>query len=151
MSILKDFIVISNEIKRSLDALAKDVGCSGSQCRLIDFIKRNEKKGLPVYQKDLEKEFNLSKSTICELIQSMENNNLIEKLDNTLDHDSRYKELILTEEGEKIYGITRNNEKKIEDNLLVVISKDEKDHLKIVLEKLKKSLLERDISLYEKK
>lgn len=79
------------------------------QGRIMDYLTVNE--GKEVYQKDLEKNLNVSKATISAVLFTMENNNLIKRV--TSKNDARSKQIIITEKSIKVY----ENMKIVFDNL----------------------------------
>ena len=67
----------SHAMRRRFDSLdiGKPSGLTPSQCRIMGFIMDNG--GRSVYQKDIEAEFNIRRSTATRLLQSMEHKDLI--------------------------------------------------------------------------
>jgi len=70
---------------------------SAIQIDIMIYLSKAEEN---VYQKDLEKEFNLRKSTISGILKTMEKNEIIEKLETKEDY--RSKQIILTQKGKEI-------------------------------------------------
>ena len=72
-----DIRAASHAMRRRFDSLdiGKPSGLTPSQCRIMGFIMDNG--GSPVYQKDIEAEFNIRRSTATRLLQSMEHKDLI--------------------------------------------------------------------------
>ena len=81
-------------IRRSFEALeiGRFTGLTPSQCRIMGFIMDNGDK--PVYQKDIEAEFNIRRSTATRLLQAMEHKNLIMR--EPEENDGRLKRIRLT-------------------------------------------------------
>lgn len=79
------------------------------QGRIMGYLTVN--KGKEVYQKELEKNLNVSKATISAVLFTMENNNLIKRV--TSKNDARSKQIIITEKSIKVY----ENMKVVFDNL----------------------------------
>lgn len=87
------------------------------QCWVIGYIFDNvEIKD--IFQKDVEAEFNIRRSTATGILQLMEKNDLI--IRQPVSFDARLKKLILTE---KALGIHR----KVEDQIILVEQRSEKD------------------------
>ena len=84
-----------NAIRRRFEALeiGRLTGLTPSQCRIMGFIMDNGDK--PVYQKDIEAEFNIRRSTATRLLQAMELKNLIMR--EPEENDGRLKRIRLTE------------------------------------------------------
>ena len=83
-----DIRAASHAMRRRFDSLdiGKPSGLTPSQCRIMGFIMDNG--GSPVYQKDIEAEFNIRRSTATRLLQSMEHKD---------QNDGRLKRIRLTE------------------------------------------------------
>ncbi len=81
-------------IRRRFEALdiGSLTGLTPSQCRIMGFIMDNGDK--PVYQKDIEAEFNIRRSTATRLLQAMEHKNLIMR--EPEENDGRLKRIRLT-------------------------------------------------------
>ena len=81
-------------IRRRFEALdiGRLTGLTPRQCRIMGFIMNNGDK--PVYQKDIEAEFNIRRSTATRLLQAMEHKNLIMR--EPEENDGRLKRIRLT-------------------------------------------------------
>jgi len=93
-----------------------------------------------VYQKDLEKEFNLRKSTISGILKTMEKNEIIEKIEGK--EDGRSKQIIWTEKGKKISKNYAEKIDKMEELLQKNITKQELNIFFKVLTQIKFNLEE---------
>ena len=90
-----DIRAASHAMRRRFDSLdiGKPSGLTPSQCRIMGFIMDNG--GRPVYQKDIEADFNIRRSTATRLLQSMEHKDLIMR--EPEENDGRLKRIRLTE------------------------------------------------------
>lgn len=97
-------------IIRKLDSMPSFRSASDLTCKrgyilgyLIDH--KNQK----IYQKDLEKVFNVRRSSMSEILTTMENNKLIERIPSN--DDARLKEIKILEKGMKMNALVkkRNN------------------------------------------
>ncbi len=70
---------------------------SRTQCRILGFLSRMERRDprTPVYQKDVEAEMHISKSTASQLLSSLEDQGLVRR--ETDSADKRLKALVLTD------------------------------------------------------
>ena len=90
--------VLNNTIRNSINSmkLNKDIESNPHTTRLhawvIGFVFHSKN---PVYQKDIETEFQIKRSTASTLLASMEKNGLITR--RSVDHDARLKQVILTD------------------------------------------------------
>lgn len=110
---------------------------TGMQCGVLGFIREYSKKQ-DVFQKDIEKEFNIRRSTATGILQLMEKNDLIKRI--SVDHDARLKKIVLTEKGfntrEEVDQWNLETEKRMTQNL----TPDEIETFLILIEKISKGL-----------
>ncbi len=83
------------------------------------YFKRNE----TIYQKDLEKEFCLPKSTLATIIKQLEEKGLV--LRKNAEHDSRLKEISLSEKGCAIQSAFITDFEEVEDFIREDIPQEE--------------------------
>ena len=94
---------IDHIISRKIDSeVIKAIGnnLSVSQAYVIDFIAM-EGKSREIFQKDIEKEFDLKRSSVSLMLNNMEKNDLIKRV--SVSEDARLKQIILTENSIKIH------------------------------------------------
>lgn len=87
---------INRIISRKIDAAvirSIDGKISLSQAYVIDFISDNSSRD--IFQKDIEKEFDLKRSSVSLMLNNMEKNDLIKRV--PVAEDARLKKIILTE------------------------------------------------------
>lgn len=109
---------------------------SPTQMRIIDYILQNDKK--PVYQKDLERVFNLRRATISEVLQTMEKNNIIERCVSEV--DNRTKEIKLSKETKKIFDNNKRKFLELESIITNNISDSELEIFINVINKMKDNI-----------
>lgn len=131
---------ISNLMKREIDKLlGKKDSITKSQGMVLRLLTMSKK---PVYQKDIEKELYIRRSTATNILNIMEQRNLIKRIPNK--EDARKKQIVLTEKGreleEKNYYKIEQVENKIKSNL----SEEELNSLLTILEKIEKTLTKED-------
>ncbi len=88
------------KIKREIDKLSSISNLeniSGVNSKIMVFIRKSKN---PVYQKDIEKSFGITRATASNIISLMEKKELIER--KKIDGDARLKQLILTDKA-KLY------------------------------------------------
>lgn len=89
--------MLLNHIRRLTDCHAlEDRRITPMQGRVIGFLSHNRDR--EVYQRDLEQEFQIRRSTISAILQTMEKNGLIHR--EPVEHDARLKKLTLTPQAE---------------------------------------------------
>ena len=86
--------ILSHKLKKRMNANMQSLGITGVQSRIIHYIFVKCTDG-PVFQRDVESAFGLSRSTATGILQLMEKNGLI--LRESVASDARLKSLIPTE------------------------------------------------------
>ena len=90
---------IQNTFNRNVDYYARKIGLTGTQMLIIEYLA-SFAQNKSIYQKDIEHEFNIRKSTATNVLRLMEEKDLItKKVDQ---HDTRLKAIILTEKAIKL-------------------------------------------------
>lgn len=118
--------VLNNTIRNSINSmkLNKAIESNPHTTRLhawvIGFVFHSKN---PVYQKDIETEFQIKRSTASTLLASMEKNGLITR--RSVDHDARLKQVILTDKARKMHETFLVTAKKVEENLVRGLSDEE--------------------------
>ena len=93
---------LSVGIKRAVDASKSRSGdshCTGTHGWVIGYLYENRHKD--VYQRDMEKQFSVRRSTMTEILKLMEKNGLVERIKD--ENDARLKKIKLTETALKIH------------------------------------------------
>ncbi|CEJ72424.1 MAG: MarR family winged helix-turn-helix transcriptional regulator [Paraclostridium sordellii] len=135
-----DISKINHIISRKMDASvinAIDDNLTISQAYVIDFISI-EGKNKEIFQKDLEREFDLKRSSVSLMLNNMEKSDLIERVPVT--EDARLKKIVLTEKSKKIYEKISIAIDSIENRLSEDITQEEIEVFQIVLEKIRNNL-----------
>ncbi len=83
--------------------------------------------GQPVYQKDLEKEFRISRATATNTLQVMERDGLV--IRQAMDKDARLKRIRLTQEAYANHQIIDNHMKMLDERMLQGLTDTEKAEL----------------------
>ncbi|KRK64398.1 transcription regulator [Companilactobacillus tucceti DSM 20183] len=83
---------VNNSVTRNADKFAQTLGLTSVQISIIDYIAHNEEKD--VFQRDIEKEFNIRRATATSSLKLMEDRNLITRT--PVKKDARLKQLKLT-------------------------------------------------------
>lgn len=86
--------ILSHKLKKRVNANMQSLGLTGMQCRVMHYILVKYAEG-PIYQRDVESAFGLSRSTATGILQLMEKNDLIVR--KSVTSDGRLKSLIPTE------------------------------------------------------
>lgn len=91
--------ILSHKLKKRINADMQSMGITGVQSRVVYYILVKCADG-PVYQRDVENAFSLSRSTATGILQLMERDGLI--LRKSVVSDARLKSLIPTEKASKL-------------------------------------------------
>lgn len=124
---------IMNSLKKEMD-----LNISPMQMAILKFLHQNYTQ--KVYQKDIEKHFELRRSTISGILHTMEKNNLIERIDS--DIDARSKEIKFTNKSNKIHEILEIRSKSFEKQLSKDINSKDLEVFYKVTNQIKKNLNE---------
>jgi len=129
--------VLANLIKRKLDeGTLADAGITGMQGWIIGYVKSVGER--PVFQRDLEKAFNIRRATVTGVLQLMERNRLI--IRESVDFDARLKKITLTP---KAITLLEGNIRRFNDLEIVLrqrLSEEEVEAFFTITEKLRKNL-----------
>lgn len=133
---------LATKIRRkiaNIDAIMKLDEVSGTNGFIIGYISRTEE---PVFQKDIEKEFGITRSTASKVISLMEKKGLIER--KSVSHDARLKQIILTQ---KALDLNKNVVKELtafDQKLFLGFTEDEKNKFSSFLSRIEENLYMED-------
>ena len=105
---------------------------TGTNGWIIAYIDRNSDK--PVYQRDLEREFGITRSTASKVVILMEKKGFISH--EAAEHDARLKRLVLTERSREIVSMMDADAKKTEKKLTAGFSDGELAALRGYLDRM---------------
>lgn len=135
----KEIIILSTRIKRRMRVASESLGLTDTQSRVLQYIWEQSRKR-EVFQKDIEDEFGIRRSSVTQIIQVMERDELIVR--ETVQRDARLKKLVLTERANQIQKTMWGKIWKMETELEENISSEEKKILLDLLHKISKNLAE---------
>ena len=128
---------ISIRLRRRSEKMGKNLGITEVQGRILDFILVDGR-DRPLYQKDIEKEFGLRPSTATELLKTLENRKMIQRVSS--EEDGRYKKIQFTEAAEDIRMALQQEIQKTEGLLVEGISREDLNTFMKVAEKMLENL-----------
>lgn len=134
----KEIIVLSNRIKRRMRAAAESFGITDTQGRVLKYIWE-ESKRREVFQKDIEDEFDIRRSSVTQIIQLLERDGLIVR--ESVQRDARLKKLVLTEKAIEIQEEMNGKIRELEAEMQKDISQEEKEIFLNLLCKIKKNVM----------
>lgn len=128
---------ISNRLRRRSKMAQEVLGITGAKGNILDYILiESEKRN--VYQKEIEKEFDLRPSTATEVLKNLEKEQLIMRIPD--ETDGRLKKIVFTEKAEAIRNTLRKEIEKTEHVLLLGISKEEQEQFLNITKKMLENL-----------
>ncbi len=107
-----------------------------TQMQILEYILANPKK--EIYQRDLEEILNLRRATVSGVLQTMEKNQLIERIVDC--EDARTKKIVLNSKTKQLFTQKKKQMEQIEKIVLGEIPKEELEIFSTVLSKMKKNI-----------
>ncbi len=131
----KKLRILSNLVRRKVENELNQRGMevSSSQARIIGYVYR-QSRFRDVYQKDIEVEFDIRRSSVTNTLQLLEKNGYISRV--SVDEDARLKKILLTDKGIGIHEILRQSILAVEGALNDVYTPEELEELFYLLDKL---------------
>ncbi len=133
---------ITNRIRRYIDNETMKYGITHMQAMIIRFLKHSG--DTPVFQKDIEKEFDIRRSSVTSVLQLMEKNGFITRTCGG--NDARLKQIHLTDEGltawQKTKGVLHNMNEKLSECITI----EEKELLFDIIGRLEACITELESS-----
>lgn len=130
---------LSNLIKRHFEQLSsrKEIDdLTGTNGWVIGYIARNMDKD--VFQRDLEAEFSIRRSTASKILQLMERKGFIKR--EAVPYDARLKKLVLTEKALEIHVKSTKDIEEFEKKITTGLTEEEIDTFLAIADKIKKNL-----------
>ena len=134
----KDIIVLSNRIKRRMRVAAEALGITDTQGRVLQYIWEESEKR-EVFQKDIEDEFDIRRSSVTQIIQLLERDGLIVR--ESVQRDARLKKLVLTEKAIEIQKVMNGKVRELEAEMQKDISPEEKELFLKILCKIRTNVM----------
>ncbi len=127
--------LIMRKIENASERTQED-GITATNAWIIGFLAANADR--EIYQKDLEEEFSITRSTTSKVLILMEKKGLITR--ESVPHDARLKRLSLTEKSRKISAQMIENAKEFEGILTKGLTLEELELLYVCIRKMKRNL-----------
>ena len=109
---------------RMIEKRMSDLGLTSIQSRMLGYVyfqRRQEKK---VFQRELEEEFKIRKSSVTSVIQILEKKGLVRRIG--VPGDARKKELVLTEQGIAVQETVLERLNRLEDMANPALGEEER-------------------------
>lgn len=133
---------LSNMIRRKLDTTFSSSefdGLTGTQNAMMGYIMDHEETQ-DIFQKDIEEEFNIRRSSATVMLQGLEQRGYIRRTQ--IEKDARLKKIELTEKARKLQKRVRSEIDRFHEQLEKDLSKEEKEEFFRLLDKIKSNLKE---------
>lgn len=141
-SILSEFRKMFNLIKRyshsDLEEF-KNVELTVMQGMVLGYIVENYSQN--IFQRDIEKAFNIRRSTVTNIIKAIEAKGYIKR--ESVKNDARLKKIILTTRSKKLSEILMDKTRQLEDKMKYKINEKELQIFFDVIDKINKNLEEK--------
>ena len=134
-TVCQEIRVLSLMLKRLADSTLSELfdrEITDVQGRVIGFLYHNQDR--PIYQKDVEAEFSITRATTSKMLTLMEKNGLIVR--STVTYDARLKELRLTEKALDYAHQVRSGLDAFEASVTQALTEEERETLLRLLRKL---------------
>lgn len=138
-TVCQELKVLNQMIKRRADAVVSqlfDQEITDMQGRVIGFLYHNRTR--PIYQKDVEAAFSITRATTSKMLTLMEKNGLITR--QSVEYDGRLKELRLTEKALEFAIRVGQGLEEFEEIVTRGMTEDEKEVLLTLLQKLENNV-----------
>ncbi|MCC8028569.1 MAG: MarR family transcriptional regulator [Lachnospiraceae bacterium] len=142
-SIIREIHVLSNRICRLLDNAPERrrlEEVTGKNTWIIGYIAHNE--GTDVFQRDLEKQFGITRSTASKVVNRMVKKGIIER--QSVPEDARLKKLVLTERSREIHQRMEAEFRDMEDTLVEGFSAEEIEQMREYLLRMQNNMKKKE-------
>lgn len=137
--LVRDIHIVSNKLCRKSDQIMNNYAsshsryaCTHSQYAVIRYLIKNKNK--EIFQKDIEEEFGIRRSSVSAILTHLESKGLIQR--ESVLKDARLKKISLTNAGEKMVEDNVQIMKNFEQTLLADVTDKELETFYSVLYKL---------------
>ena len=130
---------VDNLIFRKINQFARENGVEQATPMhgwIIGYLYRH--RDAAVFQRDIEREFSITRSTVTNILQLMERKGYIQRL--SVPQDARLKQLVLTEEGIRLHEKTLLSFHQTDDYVAGLLTEEENAELLRLLNKLREAL-----------
>lgn len=129
--------ILSHKIKRRIGKVSLEYGISSMQAKILGYIFHQAPKR-DIFQKTIEEEFDIRRSSVTSVLSLMEKNGLIERV--SVCEDARLKKIILTDKGIEVHKSVYKEIEIVESIIYYSLSKEELELFSEILERLSKKI-----------
>ena len=139
---MREIVNLSRIWHRVIEKRMSDLGLSSIQSRVLGYLYFQLREGKKVFQKELEEEFKIRKSSVTSVIQILEKKGLIRRIG--VPGDARNKELVLTEQGIAVQETVLERLNRLEGMVYEALSEKERQLWFCCIKKIEERLKEAD-------
>lgn len=136
-NIVFELKMLDNLLKKNADAHFRELDTDDQLTRMhhwiIDFLYRNQEKD--IYQRDIEAEFSISRSTTSNILSLMEKKKLINRL--SVENDARLKKVVLTDKAVDMHIRLTDTARKLDAMAENALTEGEKSEFIRIINKLR--------------
>lgn len=129
--------LLSHQISRVLDPTLSGYDITGNHCGFLLFLL-SRYPYIDTYQRDIEIEFNIRRSTATSVLNVMEKKGLIKRIDD--ENDKRMKKIFVTDKGVSLKPVAEYIIRSHEEKISAGIPKEDLALAIKVIEKMRKNL-----------
>lgn len=118
----KQISILANKMNRMINRNISKYGITCIQGKIIGYIY-NESSKRDIFQKDIEREFDIRRSSVSSVLNLLQKNGCIERIPSQ--EDGRLKKIVLTQKGVNIHFDAYKAITEIEDSMQKVLSEEE--------------------------
>ena len=140
---------LDHMLARNMDMHAREKGYDEVTLMhgwIIRYLYENKDKD--IYQKDIERQFGVGRSTVTNIIQLMEKKEYIRR--EAVEQDARLKKLVLSDKGLEMHGQMKCLAEQLNKETLKGITDEELDGFFLVLKKIEDNLIQQRVKLQDK-
>ena len=126
------FQIIGLKLKKRADESIKELGLNAQQGKVIDYIYENQNNN--IIQMDLAERFHLRRASITSMLQGLEQKGLIER--KIPANNERQKNIYVLPKGVALIEDFQDSFQKVEEDIVQVLTDEEKQVLKKLLIKI---------------
>ncbi|CCX38863.1 putative uncharacterized protein [Clostridium sp. CAG:1013] len=130
---------LSHLVKRVVDQTAfsgEELHPTGVQGWIIGYLYNHRHQ--EVFQRDIQEQFSIRRSTVTGILQLMEKNGLVTR--SSVEQDARLKKLELTQKGIELHERVERSIRQVEDRISNCLTPEEKEEFIRLCEKIRENL-----------
>ena len=134
----KEISILANKMNRMIDRNVYKCGITCVQGKIIGYIY-NESPKRDIFQKDIEQEFQIRRSSVTSVLNLLEKKKFIKRI--PYNEDGRLKKIVLTQEGVEVHMAAYKAILEIENSITKVLTPKEADIFFHAIKRLNKSII----------